>query len=99
MPLIVEHLRRDPKSHPDNPHWDQVEHQWTFELLVAFSTLIEEDGGPELAMASGYGQLWDRKKVSHTFTMDYPLPNDQPPIKKGDVVQMWRDMSPGGRRR
>jgi uncharacterized membrane-anchored protein len=81
MPLVTEHLREG----------EQVQHRWTLELVASMSALIEEDGGPPLAMGSGYGDLWERRSVEHTFTNDYPLPNEEPPIKKGDVIRMWRD--------
>lgn len=90
MPLVVEHLRRDVKSHPDNPVWEQIEHRWTMDLTLVMSHLIEEDGGPKWAHASGYGDYWGRS-VDHTFTLDYPLPDDQTPIKKGDRIRMWRE--------
>jgi len=91
VPLVTEHIRRNVKSHPDNPTWDQVEHRWTMELTLTMSTLIEEDGGPELAHGSGYGDLYHRRIVDHTFTQDYPLPNGESPIKKGDRIRMWRE--------
>ena len=91
MPLVSEHLRADPKSHPNNHVWEQVEHNWTLELLISMSALIEEDGGPPRAFGSGYGDLAERMEVDHTFTNDYPLPNDEPPIKKGDRICMWRE--------
>lgn len=88
MPLMTEHLTRN-AGVPSG--WEQVQHRWTLELVVAMSTLIEEDGGPPLAMGSGYGDLWGRSSVDHTFTIDYPLPFDQPGIKKGDRIRMWRE--------
>lgn len=91
MPLVTEHLRRNVKSHPDNPTWDVIEHRWTLELVASMSTLIEEDGGPAMAHGSGYGDLWDRPAVEHTFTRDYPLPDGEEPIKKGDCVRFWRE--------
>jgi len=91
MPLVSEHLRADPKSHPDSRVWNQVEHRWTMELVLSMSTLIEEDGGPPMAHGSGYGIHARRPEIDHTFTNDYPLPNDEPPIKKGDRICMWRE--------
>jgi hypothetical protein len=82
MPLVTEHLRRDP-SHPNSAAWEQIGHHWTFELTHTMSSLIEEDGGPRMAAGSGYGDLWDRPAVDHTFTQDYPLPKGEPPIKRG----------------
>ena len=80
MPLVTEHLRDG----------EQIEHTWTLGLVASMSALIEEDGGLPLAMGSGYGDLYERRLVEHTFTQDYPLPNEEPPIKKGDVIRMWR---------
>lgn len=97
MPLVTEHLRRDVKSHPDNPVWEQVEHRWTIELITTMSAIIEEDGGPPMAHGSGYGEYWGRA-VDHAFTNDYTLPDGEPSIKKGDRIRMWRDISPGGGR-
>lgn len=91
MPLVVEHLRKDVKSHPDNPVWEQIEHGWTMNLTLVMSHLIEEDGGPPMAYGSGYGELWDRPSVDHTFTLDYSLPDEEPGIKKGDRIRMWRE--------
>lgn len=90
MPLVVEHLRKDVKSHPDNPVWEQIVHHWTIDLTLVMSHLIEEDGGPKWAHASGYGDYWGRS-VDHTFTLDYSLPDDEPQIKKGDRIRMWRE--------
>lgn len=81
MPLVVEHLRDG----------EQIEHHWTMDLTLAMSHLIEEDGGPKWAHASGYGDYWGRS-VDHTFTLDYTLPDDQEPIRKGDRVRMWREV-------
>jgi hypothetical protein len=91
MPLVAEHLRKNPKSHPDNPVWWQISHVWTAELLAALSTTIEEDGGPAMGMNSGYGDLWDRPYIEHTFSRDYLIGPDIEPIKKGDRVRMWRE--------
>lgn len=91
MPLIVEHLRKNVKSHPDNPQWKQVDHWWTMDLTHAMSHLIEEDGGPKMAHTSGYGDNWG-KSVDHTFTMDYMLPDGEGPIRKGDRIRMWREV-------
>lgn len=84
MPIVAEHLRADVKTHHDNRTWNQVEHDWTFDLLLSMSALIEEDG-------SGYGELARRREIDHTFTCDYPLPNGEEPIKKGDCIRMWRE--------
>lgn len=91
MPLVTEHLRRNVKSHPDNPEWEQVEHRWTMDLTLVMSHLIEEDGGPPMAHGTGYGIHAERMLVDHTFTLDYPLPNGEPPIEKGDRIRMWRE--------
>lgn len=91
MPLVTEHLRRDYKSHPDNPHWEQVGHTWTYHLVVTMSALIEEDGGPPMACGSGYGKLHARPLVEHTFTQDYSLPDGEEGIRKGDRIRMWRE--------
>jgi hypothetical protein len=91
MPLVTEHLRRDAKSHPDNPVWEQIGHRWTIELAASMSALIEEDGGPPLAFGSGYGDLWNRPGIDHTFTGNYSLPDGEEPIRKGDRVRMWRE--------
>ncbi|HSE44888.1 MAG TPA: hypothetical protein VLA89_06125 [Gemmatimonadales bacterium] len=89
MPLYVEHLRRDAKSHPENPVWEQVEHRWDLSMTLTMSHLIEEDGGPEMAYGSGYGIFHGRPEVDHTFTLNYSLP-DGAGIKKGDRIRMWR---------
>jgi len=99
MPLITEHLRTSHRgscrtfyaesSCTCGAQWEQIEHRWTMELVLSMSHLIEEDGGPKWAHASGYGDYWD-KSVDHTFTLDYPLP-DEPGIKKGDRIRMWRE--------
>lgn len=89
MPLFVEHLRADAKSHPDNRRWEPVEHAWTEEYLLQMGALIEEDGGPPQAHGSGYGIFSDRKEVDHTFTQDYTFPDGRG-IRVGDRVRMWR---------
>ena len=91
MPLVTEHLRRDPKSHPDNPVWENIKHRWSMELTLSMSHLIEEDGGPRMPHGSGYGVLWHRPEVDHTFTQDYPLPGGEPSIKAGDRIRMRRE--------
>jgi hypothetical protein len=83
MPLMTEHLRDG----------EPIDHRWSMELVASMSALIEEDGGPRLAMSSGYGDLYERRSVEHTFTNDYPLPNEEPSIKKGDVIRMWRQQT------
>ena len=80
MPLVVEHLRDE----------EQVEHRWSMFLTLAMSHLIEEDGGPPMAHASGYGIFAERDEIEHTFTLDYTLPDDEPGIKTGDRIRMWR---------
>lgn len=85
MPLVTEHLR------PSGGEWRQVEHRWSVELTLNMSTLIEEDGGPHMAHASGYGDLYERRLVDHTFTQDYLLPDKEPMIRKGDRIRMWRE--------
>lgn len=80
MPLVTEHLRDG----------EVIEHRWSMELVTSMSMLIEEDGGPAMAHGSGYGDLYERRIVEHTFTNDYPLPNEEPSIRKGDVIRMWR---------
>ena len=96
MPLVVEHLRADPKTHHANRRWELVDHYWTTDLLFAMSALIEEDGGPKMAAGSGYGIYSHRPSVDHTFTNDYSLPGGEPPIKQGDRVRMWRERAHGG---
>ena len=91
MPLVTEHLRPNVRSHPDNRQFDVVDHAWTMDLVLTFSTLIEEDGGPPMAHGSGYGEYHDRPLTDHTFQQDYPLPFDQGWIRKGDRVRMWRE--------
>lgn len=81
MPLVTEHLRGE----------EQIGHRWTLELVASMSALIEEDGGPAQAMSSGYGDLWERWHVDHIFTNDYPLPDGEPSIRKGDRIRMWRE--------
>lgn len=91
MPLVVEHLRRNVKLPPQNPaSWEQICHQWDMDMTLVMSHLIEEDGGPELAHGSGYGELHARPEVDHTFTLDYTLP-DGAHIKRGDRIRMWRE--------
>lgn len=90
MPLIVEHLRMNPKSHPDARTWDQVDHLHSLELTLTMSCLIEEDGGPKMAYGSGYGVFARRREVDNVFSQDYPLPDGQP-IKRGDRIRMWRE--------
>jgi hypothetical protein len=80
MPLVVEHLRDG----------EQIEHLWTMGLTFAMSHLIEEDGGPTCAHGTGYGIYAHRMMTDHTFTLDYTLPDDEPGIKKGDRIRMWR---------
>lgn len=87
MPMNVEHLRRDVKSHPDNPRWEQVEHEWDYDLLLLASVLVEEDGGAERGFGSGYGVLTARKEVDHSFVTDYP---GRLGVKKGDRIRFWR---------
>jgi hypothetical protein len=85
VPLFTEHSR----EYPDKGWW-LVQHVWTFELAVHVSTLIEEDGGPPMAHASGYGDFYERPMVEHTFTQDYVLP-DGVNIEKGDRARFWRE--------
>lgn len=91
MPLVVEHLRKNEDDHPDSPDWEQIEHHWNMDLTLVMSHLIEEDGGPPMAHGSGYGIYADRTMTDHTFTLDYTLPDEEPPIKKGDRIRMWRE--------
>lgn len=92
MPLVVEHLTRNVKFPPESEYgWEQVEHQWNMELTLVMSHLIEEDGGPPMAYGSGYGIYADRPETDHTFTLDYPLPDGEPQIRKGDRIRMWRE--------
>lgn len=91
MPLVVEHLRRNVKLPPQNPSaWQQVDHQWSMEMTLTMSNLIEEDGGPKQAFGSGYGIYHSRPEVDHVFSLDYPLP-DGAGIKAGDRIRMWRE--------
>lgn len=91
MPAFVEHLRRDVKLPAQNPaSWSPVDHFWSMDMRLVMSHLIEEDGGPQMAHASGYGIFAHRREVDHTFTLDYPLP-DGTGIKKGDRIRMWRE--------
>ena len=85
MPLRTEHLRLK------DERWHQVNHRWSMELTLNMSTLIEEDGGPPMAHGSGYGDLYGRSMVDHTFTQDYLLPDNEPAIRKGDRIRMWRE--------
>jgi hypothetical protein len=85
MPLVVEHLRDD----------EQVQHRWTMDLTLVMSHLIEEDGGPTCAHGTGYGIYAEREMVDHSFTLDYTLPADEPNIKKGDRIRMWRGPAHG----
>jgi len=92
MPLVAEHVRLDKKTALwKEPVWNQVGHDWSWELLILMSALIEEDGGPAMAYGSGYGELARRPSVDHTFTQDYNLPDEQGSIQTGDRVRMWRE--------
>jgi hypothetical protein len=85
MPLITEHSR----DYEDKGWW-LVDHKWTYELAVRVATLIEEDGGPPMAQASGYGEFEGRPMVEHVFTQDYDLPDGEERIEKGDRMRFWR---------
>lgn len=84
MPLVTEHLRYN------GEYWAEVAHRWSMDLTLNMSTLIEEDGGPPMAHASGYGDLYERRLVDHVFSQDYLLPDKEPMIRKGDRIRMWR---------
>jgi hypothetical protein len=91
MPLEVEHLRRDVKSHPDNPRFDTVEHEWTIELLDRVRTVVEEDGGPNI-IAAFYG-LGRHGRLEHTFTGEYRvvLPRFIGRLAGGEAVDLAGD--------
>jgi len=91
VPLAVAHLRRNVKLPATNPAaWDEIDHQYNWDLLFAMSHLIEEDGGPKCPHGSGYGIYARRVEVDHTFSLDYPLPDGEG-VKRGDRIRMWRE--------